>query len=68
MGEAEQKQVTGLIMSIDFEKCFDMIEYCAIKGGLEYFGVGPKYIKWVMLLFNEFELCAQNNGHITEWM
>ena len=68
MGEAQRKYFTGLIMVIDFEKCFDMIEYCAIIGALEYFEIGPKFTKWVMLLFTEFELCTQNNGHISEWM
>ena len=67
MSETQRKSIVGLIMSIDFEKCFDMIEHQAICGALEYFGFGPNYIRWVMLLFNKFELCSQNNGYISNW-
>ena len=68
MGEMERKQLTGILMSIDFEKCFDMIEHTAINGALNYFGFGPKYKRWLMLLFTDFEICTQNNGMISNWI
>ena len=68
MNETTRKQILGLILSIDFEKCFDMIEHCAIRGALQYFGVGPKYIRWIMLLFTNFEVCTQNNGNVSKWI
>ena len=68
MDETSRKKMTGLVMAIDFEKCFHMIEHCAIRGKLQYFGFGPKYIKWVMLLFTNFEVCTQNNGYVSEWL
>ena len=45
----KSKQIPALIMTIDFEKCFDRIELSAIKGALQYFNFGKNYIKWVML-------------------
>ena len=57
----------ALTMYIDFEKCFNRIEYEAIKRSLHYFGFGENFIRWVMLLYNYFELCTQNNGYISEW-
>ena len=68
MDETSRKKISGLILSIDFEKGFDMIEHCSIRGALEYFGVGPKFIRWVLLLFTKFEVCTQNNGHISNWI
>ena len=63
--ETERCQVQGVLMSIDFEKCFDMIEHQAVKGALQYFGFGSNYIKWVMTLFTKFEVCTRNNGEIS---
>ena len=65
--DAKRKRLENLILLIDFEKCFDMISHTAIVGSLRYFGIGEEFIRWVMLLFAEFELCTQNNGHISRW-
>ena len=63
----KNKQCPVVIMTMDFEKCFDRIEHTAIRGSLENFNFGPTYIKWIMLLLEDFELCTQNNGLNSEW-
>ena len=67
MSDVEAKKTQALIMQIDFEKCFDTVSFSAIRGSLEYFGIGPKFIQMVMLLFTDFQLCTQNNGYISRW-
>ena len=67
MEYANRKRLMVVIMAIDFKKCFDTIDHTAIVGSLKYFNVGTTFIKWTMLLFTDFELCAQNNGFITDW-
>ena len=64
---AQTKRLISIIMAIDFEKCFDLIDHIAIRGALRYFGIGENYIKWTMLLFSEFEVCTQNNGNSSAW-
>ena len=59
---AAKKKMEALILSIDFEKCFDMIVHNAIRGSFKYFGFGETYIDWIMVLFTNFEVCTQNNG------
>ena len=56
----------AVVVSIDFEKCFDRLEHKAIRGSLEYFGFGPKYTNAVMTFFNDFWLCTQNAGEVSE--
>ena len=68
MTDAQTAQVNALIMAIDFEKYFDMIEHKAIEGALRYFRFGPNFIKWVLILFTNFEVYTQNNGYISEWL
>ena len=68
MSEAQRKQISVIVMTIDFDKCFDMIEHEAVQGALKYFGFGPVYSRWVSVLFQDFELCTQNNGFISNWI
>ena len=59
---ANIKRKKLLIMSIDFEKCFDQISYSAIFGSMTYFGIGLKYQAWIRLFFTKFEVFTQNLG------
>ena len=54
-----------LIMTIDMEKCFDRIEYCAIQGSLEYFGITGRYADWISMFFNDFYVNTQNAGFLS---
>ena len=67
MDQSNQQKILGLVMNIDFEKCFDMIEHHALEEAMKYFNFGPIFTRWVMLLFSNFELCSQNNGNISSW-
>ena len=58
----------GLIVQIDFQKCFDRIEYCAIKGSMEYFNFHPKFIEMAFLLYNDFKVYMQNNGYTSKYI
>ena len=58
MTHSDQQRVQGLIMSIDFENCFDMVDHMAIEGLMIYFNFPEEYICWTMLLFTHFQLCC----------
>ena len=45
----------GIIVVIDFEKCFDRIEFESIRGVFEYFGFGQDFIKMLFMLFRDVE-------------
>ena len=65
---ANRKKKRQLIVSIDFEKCFDRVAYCAILGSLKYFNFGDNYVRWINLFFTEFCTCTQNNGYMSEYI
>lgn len=54
-------------MTVDYQKCFDSLEHDAIWGSLRYFNFGERLIEWIQLLFRDFELCTQNNGHLSQF-
>ena len=64
---AEMEDIPALIISIDFEKCFDRIEWSAVYKAMELFNIGDKYINWIKLLYNDTFSCTTNNGHSSDW-
>ena len=63
----ELEDLPGLIMTIDFEKAFDKIEWKFIFKTLEYFNFGERYIRYVKLLYNDSSSCCINNGWSSEF-
>ncbi len=63
----EAENIPALLISIDYEKCFDRLEWSAIVGALRHFNFGENFISWVTLLYNNCESCTINNGHSSEW-
>ena len=55
----ELEDLPGLIMTIDFEKAFDKIEWKFVFKTLEYFNFGEKYINYVKLLYNDSSSCCE---------
>ena len=58
----EENDIPALIMSIDYEKAFDKLEWSFIKTALEYFKFPPAIIKWVNILYTNISSCVTNNG------
>ena len=63
----QQTEQSGLLLTIDFEKCFDSIEHNALVEALRYFNVGEYFISWVTMLYNDFECCVINNGRWSQY-
>ena len=60
-----QRSIPAIILSLDFSKCFDKIEFCALKGALCYFGCSEVIQKWTDILYTGFTVRVQNNGHFS---
>ena len=60
------KKVKGYMLVLDFQKCFDMIEYSAIKNSLRNLGFGEGFLEWVNLLLEDFTSVTSNNGYFSE--
>ena len=62
----ETKNMDALILSLDFEKCFDKIEFCALLGSLNFFDF-PEYVtNWIKILYTDFKANTQNNGFFSK--
>ena len=64
---AEEENLPGIIVSLDFEKCFDRIDTEALIEALKYFGYGENFCAWTGLLYKQAKACVINNGHMSEY-
>ena len=62
---AKRSNTPGVIMSIDFAKCFDSLEFSSIYGALRYFNFGDNFVSWSRMFFTDFSIFTQNYGHIS---
>ena len=65
ISHVNQTKKLAVIISIDFEKCFDRIEHKSIVGSLRFFKFGETLIEWIKVFFRDMWLCTQNAGELS---
>ena len=67
MHHSEVQNIPALMISIDFEKAFDKLEWPFMFKCLEFFDF-PTYIKeWVKILYTDIKISVTNNGWHSEY-
>ena len=62
-----KENIPGLMISIDFHKAFDSIEWNYLVSCLKAFQFGPDFIWWVKTLYKNIQSCVINNGLTTDY-
>ena len=62
---ATDEELDGLIVSVDFKKCFDLIEHKAVYGALKFFGVGNNYVNMIKTMYTDVVAVVQNYGYFS---
>lgn len=65
--EAQNRNIPGIVLLIDFEKAFDSISWKFMYKTLKFFNFGPDLIKWINVLYNEAQLCVIQNGIFSQF-
>ena len=52
---AKHSNIPAVIMTIEFEKCFDRTKHNTILGALKYFGFGEIRINWIGTVLQTFK-------------
>ena len=63
----EQRNLSGILLLLDFEKAFDSVEWIHIRKCLEKYKFGNDFKKWVEILYRGSESCTTNNGHASQF-
>ena len=66
MEYASLKKLPAVVISVDFEKAFDRVEYRALFKIMEWYNFGPNFIQYVRTLFTDFRIVTVNNGYSSQ--
>ena len=61
------QKMPGILVSLDFRKAFDSIEWPFIKKTLDHFNFGADMKRWVSTFYANIESAVINNGFATNW-
>jgi hypothetical protein len=56
------ENIPGILLSIDFKKAFDSVNWVFLKETLKKFNFGESFIRWVEIFYNNISSCVINNG------
>ena len=63
----KQKQLTGMLLLIDFEKAFDSLEWDYLESVLKVYNFGNDFRTWFSILYKNSSSCVINNGFFTDF-
>ena len=63
---ASDEKIEAILISVDYQKAFDLVSHDAIIKTLQFFEFGEVSINMVKLAYTDFWAIIQNNGHFTE--
>ncbi len=58
-----EKQLTGILLSIDSEKAFDSLNWNFLYETLAHLNFGDNFIDYVKVIYNNIESTILNNGN-----
>ena len=64
---AEQQNIPGMLLFIDFEKAFDTLEWKFLEKTLRFYNFGDSLITWIKLLYTDISSSIQNDGWSSEF-
>ena len=67
MSYTESNKISGIFLSVDFEKAFDSLEWEFLHSALKAFNFGPAITKWITILYNDVEIGVMNGGYMTNY-
>ena len=66
MHQVEKQDLEAVVLSLDFVKCFDKCSFSILHGSLDFFKFGKIIKEWTKILYKDFSVKVQNNGHFSE--
>ena len=67
MEQTQANNTPGILISVDFKKAFDSLEWSCIQSALKKFNFGDSLRKWIAIFYMDIESAALNNGFATDW-
>ena len=62
------QNVPSILLQLDFEKAFDSVSWDFLHHTLKKYNFGPKFRKWIKIIYNKPEFCVTNNGYHSQFI
>ena len=59
--------IEGMLVSIDFQKAFDTMEWDFVCRAMLYFRLPDHFVNWIKICYTNIESCVVNDGHISDF-
>ena len=59
---------SGILLSIDFRKAFDTLEWPIIHRALETYNFGQSLKRWIEIFYKNIVSAVRNNGYPSKWI
>ena len=63
----DENEIAAVLLSIDFEKAFDKLDWNFLWKCMEFFKIPNNIIQWVKTLYSGANSCVTNNGHMSDY-
>ena len=63
---ANQHQIPGLLLMVDFEKAFDSVAWSFIEKSLRKFMFGKDITRWILTFYTNINSCVHMNGQYSQ--
>ena len=67
MEHTKPESIPGILVSLDFRKAFDSLEWSFMMKALDIFNFGTSIKRWISTFYTKIESAAINNGFMTNW-
>ena len=67
MQVAEENNIAGLLLFIDFEKAFDSVSWDFLQNVLKFYNFGPSIQNWVKAFYNKTISSVNQGGNLSEF-
>ena len=67
MEQTKKLNCSGILLSLDFQKAFDTLEWSCISNVLKMYNFGDCLRTWIKVLYTKVESTVLNNGFATNW-
>ena len=67
MEQTKKLNCSGILLSLDFQKAFDTLEWSCISNVLKMYNFGDCLRTWIKVLYTNVESTVLNNGFATNW-
>ena len=68
MEQTKKVNSPGILLSLDFQKAFDTLEWSCIHNALKIYNFGDSLRNWIKVFYTDIESAILNNGYATNWI